>query len=197
MEAPALGLIALIASSAFLVLCLMCAWRLATVLAEEVCLRNGRNRGLYWCWKAACLLASLVPTSAVTFILAVLVYITIGDSVTSGGAGLVLAVAIGVVGNHIDRQVSSGWTYYWEKIHDSLRGALPPIRRTVDGIPQCQRSFYNTRHLLILNSVDRVGRESTVLNILDGSVCTRRRPCRGHGGCLPTEIRESKDYRSA
>jgi hypothetical protein len=197
MEAPTLGLIALIASAAFLVLCLVCSWRLATALAEEVSMRNGRNRVLYRSWKGACLLASLLPTSTVTFMLALLVYVTIGDSVASGGAGLVLAVAIGVVGNHIDRQVSSGWTYYWEKIHDSLRGALPPIPRTVAGIPQCQRSFYNTRHLLILSSVDRVGRESTVLNILDGSVCTRRHPCTGHGGCLPSEIRERKDYHSA
>ena len=63
MEAPTLGLIALIAASAFLLLSLICSWRLATVLAEEVCLRNGRNRALYRCWKAACLIASLVPTS--------------------------------------------------------------------------------------------------------------------------------------
>jgi hypothetical protein len=42
------------------------------------------------------------------------------------GAGLVLGGGHWVVGNHIDRRVSSGWTYCWEKIHDSLRAALPP-----------------------------------------------------------------------
>jgi hypothetical protein len=93
---------------------------------------------------------------------------------------LVLAVAVGVVGNHIDRQVSAGYTSYWEKVHDSLRNALAsaPITLSV-GFPTCQLTRFNSTHTLIH---DPDGRQDAVASIMAEQVFTRTRRCPGHGG---------------
>lgn len=113
-------------------------------------------------------------------LLAFLVDYTLRKDVPSGGVGLILAVAIAVVGSHIDRQVNGGYTSYWDKVHDSLQAALPYARVTQkSGFPACQRTRFNTTHALIH---DREGRRGAVKSILGEPTCTRKRPCKGHGG---------------
>ncbi len=154
---------------------LVLAERLAGKALEAKGTRPGRLR----LWKASCLAAALLPTTVVLTVLAVLVLVTAtAANVPAGGVGLILAVAAGVVGNHIDRQVSTGWTPYWEHVHDSLRRAMPVVERTSRGIPDCQRTRFNTTHVLLH---DRDGRADTLEHILRGEVCTKARPCAGHG----------------
>jgi hypothetical protein len=157
---------------------------LTTALASAVLHDQGRHTVRRLLWKGACLFASLLPTSIVVLILAVFVRATIaGDDLPAGGAGLIVAVAVGVVGNHIDRQVSTGWAFYWEKVHDSLRAAMPVVLRTSALLPACQRTRYNVTHRLLL---DRDGREPALAGVLAADPCTRARPCPGHGGPTPT-----------
>jgi hypothetical protein len=153
---------------------------LARKLAVAVLHNRGRSPALGRAWKGACLLASLLPTAVVVLILAILVQATIaaGD-LPAGGVGLILAVAVGVVGNHVDRQFATGWTFYWEKIHDSLRAAMPVVQRIGPGIPSCQRTRFNVTHRL-LHHPD--GQRPILASILAADPCTAARPCAGHGG---------------
>jgi hypothetical protein len=169
-----------IAAAAATVLSVLSAAVLARRLAGAVLHDRGRRRIRRGLWKASCLLASLLPTAFVVLVLAVLVLATVtADDLPAGGVGLVLAVAVGVVGNHVDRQVSTGWTYYWDKIHDSLRAAMPVVDRTTSGYPDCQRTRYNVTKRLLH---DRDGQQDALNNILICRPCTGSRPCPGHGG---------------
>jgi hypothetical protein len=171
----------LAATVGFAGLCLVCRFRLVLEFVHATLHTHGGKRAAYWAWRVACLLTSLVPTSIALLLLGILVWSTVqDDNLPQGGAGLILAVAIGVVGNHVDRQMSTGWTSYWDKVHDSLQAAFPVAPITQAGYPRCQRTRFNVTHQLIAN---KHGREAAVANILSEPTCTSRRPCRGHGGC--------------
>jgi uncharacterized membrane protein YeaQ/YmgE (transglycosylase-associated protein family) len=125
-------------------------------------------------------LSSFLPTAIVLVILAVLVDYTAKHNVPAEGIGLILAVGVGIVGNHVDRQVSDGYGSYWRKIHDSMRTALAsaPITQP-QGFPNCQLTRFNSTHTLIS---DEDGRKDAVSSILQERVCTRKQRCPGHGG---------------
>lgn len=177
---PAIALWTLVASGSVWMLCVVCRYGLASRLACAVLHHRGQSRSRYMLWRAGCFFASFLPTAVVLVILAVLADYTARRSVPAGGAGLVLAVAVAVVGSHVDRQVSAGYGSYWEKIHDSLRSALSTAAITQEvGYPACQLTRYNSTHSLIR---ERDGRREAVSNVLSEPVCTRQRRCAGHGG---------------
>jgi uncharacterized membrane protein YeaQ/YmgE (transglycosylase-associated protein family) len=177
---PGIALWSSIAAACLVCLCLLCRFVFSAKLACAALSRQGRSAIIDWMWRSACLLASFLPTSIVLVVLAVLVDYTAKKNVPAGGIGLILAVAVGVVGNHVDRQVSGGFASYWERIHDSLHIALStaPITQP-SGYPACQLTRFNTTHTLIH---DREGRRDAVLSILREPVCTRVGRCHGHGG---------------
>jgi hypothetical protein len=177
---PAIARWALVASASVCLLSVVCRCRLASTLACAVLHCRGRSRSRYVFWRAGCFFASFLPTAVVLVILAVLADYTARRNVPAGGVGLVLAVAIAVVGSHVDRQVSAGYGTYWEKIHDSLRSALSNADITQEvGYPACQLTRYNSTHSLIRQ---RDGRRDAVDRVLSEPVCTRKRRCHGHGG---------------
>jgi len=177
---PALALWLTPGAGGLCILCLLCRYALSAALACAMLHSRGRSSTGRFFWRAGCFLASFLPTAVVLVALAILADYTVSKNVPAGGIGLVLAVAVGVVGSHVDRQVSSGYASYWEKIHDSLRSALSfaPITQDV-GYPACQLTRFNSTHTLIH---EREGRRDAVSNVVSEPVCTRRRRCAGHGG---------------
>jgi hypothetical protein len=177
---PAIALWALVASGSVCVLSVICRCGLASRLACTLLHHRGQSRSRYVLWRAGCFFSSFLPTAVVLVILAVLADYTARRNIPAGGAGLVLAVAVAVVGSHVDRQVSAGYGSYWEKIHDSLRSALSTADITQEvGYPACQLTRYNSTHSLIR---ERDGRREAVNSVLGEPVCTRKRRCTGHGG---------------
>ncbi len=177
---PAIALWALVASGAACLLCAACRYGLAAILACASLHRRGHSKTRYALWRAACFCASFLPTAVVLVTLAALADYTARRNIPAGGVGLVLAVAVAVVGSHVDRQVSGGYAAYWEKVHDSLRSALSSADITqVDGYPVCQLTRFNSTHTLLR---DRDGREDAVASVVGEPVCTRKRRCPGHGG---------------
>jgi hypothetical protein len=92
-------------------------------------------------WAVSCVLASSVASSVVLLLLAVMIAVTVAETdLPDGGVGIILAVGLGVVANHIDRQMSGGAGQYWGQVHRSLRAVLTSVDRTGDRAPPCQRT---------------------------------------------------------
>ncbi len=179
---PAIAWWTLLASAAVCLLCITCRYGLASTLACATLHHRGHSKSRRALWRAGCFFASFLPTAVVLVILAALADYTARRNLPAGGVGLVLAVAIAVVGSHVDRQVSGGYGSYWEKVHDSLRNALSSADITQEvGYPACQLTRFNSTHSLIH---ERDGRRDAVSSVLGEPVCTRKRRCPGHGGAV-------------
>jgi hypothetical protein len=178
---------------AFLLLAtsLICSLRLTKALARRVLNRQGQGRIP---WRVSAWMASFTPTSAVLLALALLVVFTMSKDVPAGGVGLVLAVAVGVVGSNVDRQFSGGWANYWIQIHDSIRDVTPQREHSAGEIPDCQRTRFNTSHNRLFR---RDERDDTLTYILEGLKCTDSRSCQAHGGLAPLGRGQIKSARRA
>ena len=168
------------AAAGLLVLCWACRYGISKALARRVLRTQGRSTGLRRLWRLSCLLASLAASSAVLFLLALLIAITLtDDNVPDGGVGLILAVAVGVIGNHVDRQMSSGWAFYWAQVHDSLAAVLTRAERVTKSPPPCQRTRFMSSHRALMDW-DSTNREAALAGILAEPVCTDHNACPGH-----------------
>lgn len=75
-------------------------------------------------WRISCLTARLLVPAVLAGIVLVIVAVTLRDEPPANGWGVALGVAIGVLGNHVDREVSGGW-HLWNERQHSLSAVLP------------------------------------------------------------------------
>jgi hypothetical protein len=168
------------AAVAVVALCAYSRYGLSKTLARQVLVTQGHSRSLRIAWSASCVLSSAVASSVVLLLLATLIAVTATETdLPDGGIGIMLAVALGVVGNHIDRQMSNGWALYWGQVHRSLRAVLTRIERAGKRAPPCQRTRFNGVHADLLDW-DPMAREQALAGILRQEVCTDRSACPGH-----------------
>lgn len=141
------------------VLTLAAAARLTLAKSAAQRALRDRNPGS-WRWRLSCLAARLLLPSALAVVLLLLVSAALEGPLTTDRWAVGLAVVVGVLGNHIDREVASGWLPFWQQCHDSLRDVLPTFpdaRHTKHGErdDDCQALQFNAWHMSLLHSDER------------------------------------------
>ena len=144
-------------AAAVLVLAAACRLTLAQSAARRALRRQDKNS---WAWRLSCLGARLVLPAALTVVLLLLVAAALDGPLTTDRWAVGLAVVVGVLGNHVDREVASGWLPFWQQCHDSLRAALPTFpdaKHTPHGKSDvdCQALQCNAWHLSLLHPEER------------------------------------------
>lgn len=139
---------AIVAPLALLVVSIAC-WLLRTMFARRVLGRRGRRPRL---WKAVCFGSTLTATAAV--LLAVESLVVLSNAKVVASDGVIAAIAVGVLGNNLDRQANSGFDYYWRAIHDSLRGALT-VASPVYPSSDSQTRTFNLNHMRLYEPHER------------------------------------------
>ncbi len=127
------------------------------------------------------MLCAFVPTSVVLLILAVLVAFTLrSENLPAGGIGLVLGVVIGVIGNHVDRFVSSGGHSLTVVMYELMRLRLFTEAEVETGtVPDCQRTQFMQKHLSLI-SPDPIERDAVYVQIMEARTCYDAAPCEDH-----------------
>jgi hypothetical protein len=112
-------------------------------------------------WRVSCLASRLLLPSALAVILLFLISASFGGPLTTQRWSVGLAVVVGVIGNHIDREVAGGWQPYWQQAHDSLRAVLPTYKDSREhpqhgtGEYDCQALQFNMWHPRVLEKDER------------------------------------------
>jgi hypothetical protein len=176
---PLAAVVGVAVTFVLLAVCFGCGHGLANRLARRTLETQGRSKPVLLAWRTSCVFASLFASSLVLFALALLVAATLWKTGLSvGGVGVISAVAVGVVGNHIDRQITSGWSFYWSQIHGSIRAVVSEANRR-GKVPACQRTLLMNTHRELMHW-DTANRKAALAGILKAQVCTDRRVCPGH-----------------
>jgi hypothetical protein len=130
-------------------------------LAKDAALRalRDQNPRSVW-WRVSCLAARLLLPSFLAVVLLLLVSAALEGPLTTDRWAVGLGVFVGVLGNHVDREVASGWLPFWKQCHDSLRSVLPTFpdaRHTGHGEAEddCQALQFNAWHTSLLHPDER------------------------------------------
>jgi hypothetical protein len=76
-------------------------------------------------WRLSCAIARLFAPAFLSIVLLLLVGASLGGVLTTDRWAVGLAVVTAVLGNHVDREISGGWTGFWDQCRRSLWSALP------------------------------------------------------------------------
>lgn len=111
-------------------------------------------------WRLSCLAARLLLPSVLAVVLLLLISAALEGPLTTARWAVGLAVFVGVLGNHIDREVAGGWSPFWQQCHDSLRAVLPTFpdarhTRHGDADDDCQALQFNAWHMSLLHAEER------------------------------------------
>jgi energy-converting hydrogenase Eha subunit A len=74
-------------------------------------------------WHISCFVARLLVPAGIAVIVVVIIGLQ-GEALPLDAGGVLLGLAIGVLGNHLDRQFAGGWNL-WKERERSLGSALP------------------------------------------------------------------------
>jgi hypothetical protein len=112
-------------------------------------------------WRISCFASRLLMPSILAVVLLFLICASLGGPLTTQRWSVGLAVFVGVIGNHVDREVANGWQPFWKQCHDALRAVLPtfvdPASHEAHGRDalDCQALQFNMCHTYLLNADER------------------------------------------
>lgn len=149
-------IIGLVCAGILLAVTAFARWRWCPQAARRALEARNHNR---WEWRLSCLAYRLLGPSLLAVLAVLLVWVAFEGRLGSNEWAIALAIVTGVLGNHVDREIASGWLPYWEAARSSLRAVLPVFP---DGHEQhgrnwmdCQALQFNSLQRALLNPPER------------------------------------------